>query len=96
MSGGSYDYLCYADFTPNIDPSTLDRMAQRLNELGYPEEAELTRIVKRDYCEGDVIEHNFPNLRYVWREVEWLDSCDIGEDTMHARMANFRGTTEKA
>lgn len=73
MSGGSYNYVCF--WEPDTDAGKqLQRMATRLEELGYRgAAAETTELV-------NALKIN-PHLRNAWRAVEWFDSQDWSEET---------------
>lgn len=94
MSGGSYDYLCYAD-AANLFGRVYDltRMAERLAGLPYAVDAatdtyDLLAILRTQEIR---IEAAIRRLSPVWRAVEWWDSCDYGEDQVQKAIAKYRG-----
>lgn len=83
MSGGSYDYLCFAELEDLFNrKGHLSNMTDRLMELGYPqlalENMEFALDLRR-------FKLNFgtrqKRLREIWHTIEWLDSGDYGVDT---------------
>ena len=80
MSGGSFDYLCYADIGDT--PDQLEHMLNELDNLGYASIAagrtrliiELLRLANREA----------ETLRPVWKAVEWWRSSDWGEAEVKA------------
>jgi hypothetical protein len=90
VSGGSYDYLFVQDFEPFFIPrENMERMRDRLRELGYEDAAKQTEEVMEVFFveSGDPVEARWPALRQAWKHVEWLDSNDIGKDQLQERMA---------
>ena len=91
MSGGSYDYLCFAD-ADNIftRTSSLVQMAERLDDL-CPEAAAETRALFAGpgslYAE---LEARLARLTDLWHDVEWRDSNDYGDDQLAKAIETFR------
>ncbi|MGW7688828.1 hypothetical protein ACWGMA_08030 [Streptomyces asiaticus] len=98
MSGGSYNYLCYAQDLEDLHNRRhdLEEMANRLAGLGYAQDAareteELlvlfrqweTRAVVRMRCLAD-----------VWQAIEWWDSCDSSEDRVREALASYRADND--
>ena len=97
MSGGSLNYLCFAEPT------------ELINRVGDMEEVE-AELIRRNYLDiaKDVrrlIEYTLSahnrisvlqeNLNEIFRAVEWYHSADIGEDSLIKRFDQYRnGTTE--
>lgn len=95
MSGGSYDYLCWArDLDQLLDRGRqLEEMADRLAGLGYAEDAaretqELLVQIRQWEVRAQV---RVNRLSDVWHAVEWWDSCDSGEDRVREALAKYRG-----
>lgn len=89
MSGGAYDHL------HQCPPEQLcarlhdvQRMADRLVELGYTQAADET--LKLEGLLRDVFTSATSNLREVWRAVEWLDSGDWTEAQVQRAAENHR------
>lgn len=84
MSGGSYNYLCYATLSDR--QGDLEAMFGRLNELANEHAGEPSGIGYRRAARAtkrilDTLE--VPDgLSRIWKAVEWRDSCDWGEDQM--------------
>ena len=100
MSGGSYNYLCH---TWELDrllahESNLDAMSKRLAGLGYADDAaretEDLLLLLRQWKNRATA--RLDRLRPVWKAVEWWDSCDWGEDSVHEALAEYRGDDAKA
>lgn len=93
MSGGSYNYLfLQGDATPEFSTEDLENMASRLQALGFEEAAKDTREVLwavHRFQNEDWVEENWPGLRALWKEVEWLDSADTALKTFYERLAKF-------
>ena len=92
MSGGSYNYLCYAeanDLFQKLDD--LRRMAERLADLGYEDAAGETTdlLLSIRQCERHF--NAIAKRMYgVWRAVEWCDSGDSGEDEIKEAITKYR------
>ena len=94
MSGGSYDYLCFMEFDKIIDNlDLLDKMAERLIELGYIAAAMETYKAKNEVEAAMVrYEAHKERLENLWRAVEWYDSGDWGlEDAKEAYIEYAEG-----
>lgn len=92
MSGGSHDYLCYAEM-PDIIGRTVDmeEMEQDLIELGYTDIAkDVRRLI--EYCKSAQIRIGvlFEQLKEVFHDVEWYSSADIGKDTLIKCLEQYR------
>lgn len=92
MSGGSHNYLCYAEM-PDIIGRTADmeQMEQDLIELGY---ADIAKDVRRliEYCKSAQIRIGvlFEQLEDVFHDVEWYHSADISKETLIKRLEAYR------
>ena len=92
MSGGSHNYLCYAEM-PDIIGRTADmeEMEQTLIEMGYTDIAkDVRRLI--EYCKSAEIRIGvlFELLEDVFHDVEWYHSADIGEETLIKRLEAYR------
>ncbi|MFI6979328.1 hypothetical protein ACIBSV_12180 [Embleya sp. NPDC050154] len=100
MSGGSYNYLCFALDIGELHTriNDLDEMTDRLAALGYADDAAresaelLARLRQWDVRATVAIKR----LRKVWEAVEYWDSSDAGEDDVRAALAEYRGDTTPA
>lgn len=89
MSGGSYDYLCYAagDATDLARKrEQLTWMANRLDGMGHILAARATRDVERFLSAA---EYASEALQDVWHAVEWADSGDWSQDQVTPVVAKF-------
>ena len=88
MSGGSYNYLCWARETGELSGrrGTITEMAERLEKSGYFAAARATRNVG---ILLDGAERAAQALEDVWHAVEWADSGDSGEDAVREAVAAF-------
>lgn len=92
MSGGSHNYLCYAEM-PDIIGRTADMedMEQTLVELGYTDIAkDVRRLI--EYCKSANIRIGvlFEQLEDVFHDIEWYHSADIGEETLIKCLEQYR------
>lgn len=92
MSGGSYDYLCFADEAIFGREASLQEMADRLAKLGYAEDAaKETMEVLLEIRQAKVrIGARQDRLRQIWQAVEWWDSGDWGEDGVKKALEAYR------
>ena len=94
MSGGSHNYLCYAevqDLLSGTRIADMEDMEQRLIQLGYVDVAkDVRRLI--EYCKSAEIRIGvlFEQLDEVFRAVEWYDSADIGKDSLIKRLEEYR------
>jgi uncharacterized protein YPO0396 len=94
MSGGSYEYICFADAEDLMSKTReIQEMSDRLAGLGYaPDAAKETQellLTVRQY--SNRINAMRERLQSVWRAVEWWDSCDSGEDELKKALDDYRG-----
>lgn len=88
MSGGSYNYLCFKSAEDaGLALSDMKKMADRLNELGYKEEAIKTLEIIDSYTR---IDSAIQYLEHVWKAVEWMDSGDWGADQVKAAIDKLK------
>ena len=94
MSGGSHNYLCYAEVQELLSGTRIadmEDMEQRLIQLGYVDVAkDVRRLI--EYCKSAEIRIGvlFEQLDEVFRAVEWYDSADIGKDSLIKRLEEYR------
>lgn len=82
MSGGSFNYLCYAADTGMLGESrgAIEEMAEALDAYDQPaaaKAAERTRAVLLALSAADELARQ---LTDVWHAVEWHHSCDWSEE----------------
>lgn len=98
MSGGSYEYLCFADADEvRGKEEQVRRMADRLSALGYADDAAaetmdllLTLRQQRVYVQSVL-----SRLSGIWHSVEWWDSGDSGEDGLEFCLRRYRHEEEE-
>lgn len=93
MSGGSWDYLCHADYSDSLASRVDDmyEMADRLAAEGAIDAARDTRAFA-DRCR---VPSEIPKeLRQIWKEVEWCDSCDSSRDELREAIKRYKKTSE--
>ena len=92
MSGGSFNYLCYAE--PNELINKIDDMTAIEEELikrGFTDVAKDTRrLIEYILSANNKISVLFENLNDVFRAVEWRESRDIGEDDLLREIEKYR------
>jgi hypothetical protein len=96
MSGGSFNYLCYAE-TDNIAEkiSDMEDMRDALSEKGAEDFAVLTQDFILELRRQEVVRESYlKKLVDVWKAVEWKYSCDIGEDDMQEAFKKARNRHE--
>lgn len=100
MSGGSYNYLCWAQDLDDINGKryVLREMADRLAGLGYAQDAaaeteELLVLLQQWEVRAGV---RIKRLSDVWHAVEWWDSNDSSEDAVREALVNYRGDRHRA
>lgn len=98
MSGGSYNYLA------EHDPGDLEArrhhieaMRDRLADLEadrVPGAARAARLTRYVLIHLDLAEAKAQELTDVWHAIEWRDSNDYGDDTMHKALADWWEKTD--
>lgn len=88
MSGGSYNYLCWAVSTGNVAGrrDDIEAMEKRLQSSGYYAAARATREVLNMLEAANRIA---ASLEGVWHAVEWKDSNDYTEDQVIEEIQKF-------
>lgn len=92
MSGGSFDYL-YSKSASELMNRTADigDMADELMRLGYePEARDVLRLYEYVRSAKIRIEVLKEQLEDVMHDVEWYESCDIGEETLKETIEKYR------
>ena len=92
MSGGNFNYLCYAELSELLNRiSDLEDMERELTELGYTDIAKDTRRLI-EYCISakNCIGVLFEQLNDVFYAVEWYRSADIGKDSLLKHLEKYR------
>ena len=92
MSGGSHNYLCYAEM-PDIIGRTADmeEMEETLIEMGYTDIAkDVRRLI--EYCKSAEIRIGvlFEQLEDVFHDIEWNHSGDICDETLIKTLEKYR------
>ena len=92
MSGGSHNYLCYAEM-PDIIGRTADmeQMEQDLIKLGYTDIAkDIRRLIEYCLSAENRISVLFEKLSPVFHDIEWYHSADISKETLIKRLEAYR------
>lgn len=94
MSGGSHNYLCYAETKELIGSrriADMEEMEQMLIAMNY---VDIAKDVRRliEYCKSAEIriEVLFEQLNEVFHDIEWYHSADIGEKTLIKTLEKYR------
>lgn len=99
MSGGSYNYLCYASDLEDLlaKRSDLAAMADRLNTLSDTEDVfgETEDLRLMIIAVERRVSVYLKRLAPVWKAIEWWDSCDWSEETFRKVLAEYRGEVDK-
>jgi hypothetical protein len=92
MSGGSHNYLCYAEVEDLLNRvNDMEEMEQFLIKKGYTDIAEdVRRLI--EYCKSAQVRISvlFEQLEKVFHDIEWYCSADIGEDTLNETLEKYR------
>lgn len=91
MSGGSFNYLCYAE-PGNLFEKYLD-LAMMRDALAedYPDAAKETESIVLICKQFDVLmQARLDRLSPVWKAVEWTQSGDTGPDAIKEAVAEYR------
>ncbi|MEV6854706.1 hypothetical protein AB0M89_12965 [Streptomyces microflavus] len=100
MSGGSYNYLYAAADLEDLQARRFDleEMAQRLAGLGYAQDAaretEELLVLYRQWETRAAV--RVRRLADVWHAVEWWDSNDSSETSVHEALTKYRGDHDDA
>ena len=94
MSGGSINYLCYAEDVINRTKD-MEVVEQCLISLDYTDIAtDVRRLI--EYCKSAEVRINvlFEQLEDVFHDVEWYESADIGKATLIKTLEKYRNGGE--
>lgn len=97
MSGGSFNYLCWAD-SDEIMFDRYDDLLKMVDALldcapsskAYIETLELKELIRQIRQELD---KRLKRLSPVWHAVEWRRSGDYADDDLEKAIAKFEGST---
>lgn len=94
MSGGSFNYLCYAEPEDLLRRlGDLREMADALAAMGYARDAAAETEELICYINQAIIriETRRKRLQDVWRDMEWWKSGDYSEAQFKEALAKYRG-----
>lgn len=95
MSGGAYDYLCYAapeDLLQRI--SDIEAIRERAAELGYSKlEQKIQILVKTCEDTQSALMTQMEVLQSALHTIEWFDSGDIGEEECRTLLSQYESET---
>lgn len=94
MSGGSFNYLCWADasdiFSKRMD---MELMQVALEDAGYIEAASATKELRTDLRRIEAeIQANIDKLANIWHAMEWYRSGDWSQAQLDDEAAAFKST----
>jgi hypothetical protein len=99
MSGGSYNYVCYADPGDLLQKhgQDLQEMVGALSRAGADDAARETETVIAilDHFRNRM-QARLDRLNGVWRAMEWWHSGDISEEDFKKALAEYRSDVEPA
>lgn len=94
MSGGSYDYLYCKEAHELFEYNnirTLTEMEQRFLELDYEDIArDFRRLIEYIKSANNRVQVLAEHLNELMHDIEWYDSCDIGEETLVKSVERYR------
>jgi hypothetical protein len=97
MSGGSFNYLCWANMPDAIGRiKDMEDVEQYLIELEYTDIAkDVRRLI--EYCKSAEIRIGvlFEQLEEVFHDIEWYVSADIGKEDFIKTLEEYRGAGVK-
>ena len=94
MSGGSFNYLCFAELEDLFSGARSDDMREMVDALcaagAEDAAAETERLMA--LCEGQLvrIKARHERLAGLWQAMEWWQSCDTGEADWRAALEQWR------
>ena len=96
MSGGSFNYLCWADVDELFYKiHEMEQIEQILIEMDYTDIAQdVRRLI--EYCKSSRIRIStlFEQLEDVFHDIEWERSADIGKDRLIKTLERYRNGGE--
>lgn len=92
MSGGSHNYLCYADLHEVIGRTAdMEDMERELIKMGYTDIAkDVRRLIEYCLSAENRIGVLFEQLERVFHDIEWYHSGDIGEKSLIETFERYR------
>lgn len=92
MSGGSFDYLCFAEPYDIFNKrDALKRMAEDLASDGHIDAAKETETVGLILNQFEALMRaRLDRLHDLWRAVEWTRSGDTGPNAITEAIAEYR------
>ena len=94
MSGGSHNYLCYAEVKELLSysrMSDMEEMEQTLLVMGYTDIAkDVRRLIEYCISAENRIGVLFERLEEVFHDIEWHHSADIGEERLIKTLEKYR------
>ncbi len=96
MSGGSYDYLCFAESLCDLigKIKELEAMAHDLTALSYAEDAaaETEEVLSIMRLADTRVRRRLKRLHEVWYAMEWWQSGDYREEQFKQALERYRNT----
>lgn len=99
MSGGSYNYLCYADISDlmNKHGEDLRNMVSALTDAGATDAAEETETIIAILRHFEVrMNARLARIQPVWKAVEWWHSGDTSRKDFEETIYEYRREVEPA
>lgn len=97
MSGGSFNYLCYADDRRDggwaAALEDMRDMAKALREAGAADAADGTDAVVAAY--ERIAHEQCEPLRGVWKALEWYRSGDWGPEALRDALREYNGKAQR-
>lgn len=94
MSGGSHNYLCYAETHELLEGyriRDMEEMEQCLIVMGYVDIAkDVRRLIEYCLSAENRIGVLFEQLENVFHDIEWNHSADIGNETLIKTLEKYR------
>lgn len=88
MSGGSFDYLCYADrYNIGEKLRQVAEMEEALRE--YPAGEWAADATQHIITTMEGVERQMEALQTVWHNVEWHHSCDSDEESVNKALNEY-------
>ena len=92
MSGGSHNYLCFADMSEILGRTAdMEDMESALISEGYIDIAmDVRRLI--EYCRSAEVKIGvlFNQLKDVFHDIEWNHSGDVGKETLIDTLEKYR------
>ena len=98
MSGGSHNYLCYAEVQELLSYSRIADMEEMEHDLIQEGYTDIARDVRRliEYCKSaeNRISVLFEALEDVFHDIEWYHSADIERERLMNTLEKYRNGGE--